>query len=65
MAYATQKRIAKKIPLIVANDISIAMGQDVNQVTLIDDAGTHTLSLADKTEVASQILQHVVSMIST
>jgi len=50
--HATQKRIAKKLPLIVANDVSIAMGQDQNQVTLIDDTGTHTMPTANKLEVA-------------
>lgn len=57
--HATQKRITKKLPLIVANDVSIAMGQDHNQATLIDDTGTHTLPLAPKTEVAFLILQHL------
>ncbi|WP_020183680.1 bifunctional phosphopantothenoylcysteine decarboxylase/phosphopantothenate--cysteine ligase CoaBC [Methylotenera sp. 1P/1] len=61
--HATQKRIAKKLPLIVANDVSIAMGQDHNQVTLIDDAGTHTLPLSTKPEVALLILQHLASML--
>lgn len=57
--HATQKRIAKKLPLIAANDVSIAMGQDHNQVTLIDDAGVHPLPLASKPEVAYLILQHL------
>ncbi|EUJ09608.1 phosphopantothenoylcysteine decarboxylase/phosphopantothenate--cysteine ligase [Methylophilaceae bacterium 11] len=61
--HATQKRIAKKLPLIVANDVSIAMGQDHNQVTLIDDAGSHALPLSTKPEVALLILQHLASML--
>lgn len=61
--HATQKRIAKKLPLIVANDVSIAMGQDQNQVTLIDDSGTHTMPTANKTEVAYFILQHLSHML--
>lgn len=61
--HATQKRIAKKLPLIVANDVNIAMGQDHNQVTLIDDAGTHTMPTANKAEVAYFILQHLSHML--
>lgn len=61
--HATQKRIAKKLPLMVANDVSIAMGQDQNQVTLIDDSGTHTMPTANKSEVAYFILQHLSHML--
>lgn len=57
--YATQKRIAKKLPLIVANEVTSAMGNDDNQVTLIDDNGNHTLQLASKYNIAIQILKHI------
>lgn len=62
--YAQQKRLAKKLPLIVANQVSSAMGSDYNQVTLIDDNGTHPLPLASKTEVAHAILKHINSLIT-
>jgi phosphopantothenoylcysteine decarboxylase/phosphopantothenate--cysteine ligase len=61
--HATQKRIAKKLPLIVANDIGIAMGQDLNQVTLIDGTGVHALPILAKSEVALLILQHMANML--
>lgn len=61
--YATQKRIAKKLPLIVANEVTSAMGSDDNQVTLIDDQGTHQLSPATKTILAEQILEHISKML--
>lgn len=61
--HAAQKRIAKKLPLIVANDVSVAMGQDHNQVTLIDDTGTHTMPTANKSDVAYFILQHLSQML--
>lgn len=57
--YAKQKRIAKKIPMIIANHAISTMGKDVNQVTIIDEQGVHTLPLADKTSIATQILQHL------
>jgi phosphopantothenoylcysteine decarboxylase/phosphopantothenate--cysteine ligase len=62
--YASQKRIVKKLPLIIANDISIAMGQDLNQVTMIDAAGIHPLPLLPKSEVATLILEHVANMLA-
>jgi phosphopantothenoylcysteine decarboxylase / phosphopantothenate---cysteine ligase len=61
--YAAQKRIAKKIPLIVANQATTAMGSDENQVTLIDANGHYPLNKASKDEVAEQILKHIYSLL--
>jgi phosphopantothenoylcysteine decarboxylase / phosphopantothenate---cysteine ligase len=61
--YATAKRKAKKLPLIVANDVKTAMGSDENSVTLIDDTGAHPLPRAPKIELARLLLQHVASML--
>ncbi len=62
--YASQKRIAKKLPLIVANDALGAMGSDENQVVLIDEDGTHAIARSHKTEVARRILMHISKRIS-
>lgn len=62
--YATQKRIAKKLALIVANEVTAAMGSDENQVTLIDDKGNHPLALDSKANVAIKILEHIHQMLS-
>lgn len=61
--YAAKKRKDKNIPLIVANDVSVAMGSDHNQVTLIDDDGEHPMPLADKNTVAEQILTHLAKVL--
>ena len=61
--YASAKRLAKKLPLIVANDAQSAMGSDSNTVTLIDDAGTHALPTADKKTVAHGTLVHIANML--
>ena len=61
--YACAKRIAKKLPLMVANDVKTAMGNDDNSVTLIDDNGTHLLPTADKKIVAHGILAHISGML--
>ncbi len=60
--YASQKRIAKKLPLIVANEVS-AMGSNFNQVTLIDQSGTYPLKQSTKSEIAHKILEHISKML--
>lgn len=61
--YATQKRLSKKLPLIVANEVSSAIGLDDNQVTLIDNNGNHTLTRASKSQIAYEILTHIANML--
>ncbi|MDX1915466.1 MAG: bifunctional phosphopantothenoylcysteine decarboxylase/phosphopantothenate--cysteine ligase CoaBC [Methylophilus sp.] len=61
--YADKKRLAKKLPLIVANEVTSAMGSDHNQVSLINDAGIHHLSSAPKAIIAHQILEHIAKML--
>lgn len=61
--YASAKRTAKKLPLIIANDVKTAMGSDENSVILIDDVGVRALPTADKKVVAHGILQHIANML--
>lgn len=63
--HATQKRLAKKLPLIVANLVSESMGQDEANITLLDDVGVHPLPRADKTVLAHEILTHICNMMSS
>ncbi len=65
IAYASQKRLAKKIPLIVANLVQTSMGRDHAEISLIDETGVHTLAPADKPMLATQILEHVHQLQST
>ncbi|PPD56678.1 MAG: bifunctional phosphopantothenoylcysteine decarboxylase/phosphopantothenate--cysteine ligase CoaBC [Methylotenera sp.] len=64
IAFAGQKRITKKLPLIVANDALGAMGSDENQVVLIDEDGTHTVARSHKSEIARRILMHISKLLS-
>jgi phosphopantothenoylcysteine decarboxylase / phosphopantothenate---cysteine ligase len=59
LEYANKKRLAKKLPLIVANEVTSAMGSDSNHVTLIDDNGAHAYPPADKQQIAKYILEHI------
>ncbi len=63
LEYAEAKRKTKKLPLIVANLATQAMGSEQNSVTLLDNNGAHPLERASKTEVAKLLLQHVANML--
>lgn len=63
IAYATQKRLSKKVPLMIANEVTSAIGYDDNQVTLIDDKGNHTFPRASKAIISHQILEHISRML--
>lgn len=60
---ASKKRLAKKLPLLVANLVSESMGSDEASITLLDDTGTHALPRADKTILAHEILTHVMHLL--
>jgi phosphopantothenoylcysteine decarboxylase/phosphopantothenate--cysteine ligase len=61
--HAEAKRQAKKLPLMVANLVSDAMGDDDNTVTLLDKNGAHPLERAPKSAIAVSLLKHVVSLL--
>jgi len=63
LAHAEAKRKAKKLPLIVANLASDAMGSDENSVTLLDKDGAYPLERAPKSAVAKLLLAHIASML--
>lgn len=60
--YASQKRLTKKLPLIVANLVQTSMGNDDASIILIDDAGSHALPRADKTTLANEILMRISAL---
>lgn len=68
VANAKQKLEKKQLDLIVANDITDAesgFGVDTNKITLIDrDGKMDSLPLMSKKEVADQILDRVVGLLS-
>ncbi len=61
-AYADQKRRRKKVQMMVANLAQDAIGTDDNEVTLLDDAGTHRLARAPKEVIAQQIITHIARL---
>lgn len=63
LAYARAKRLKKGVPLLVANDVSVAMGSSVNAVTLIDDNNEISLPQMNKDDTATAIVQHLATLL--
>jgi phosphopantothenoylcysteine decarboxylase/phosphopantothenate--cysteine ligase len=64
---AAGKLKAKRLDLIVANDISsqdAGFGADTNRVTIIDSAGNaEALPLASKADVAERVIERVAALL--
>ncbi len=54
--YSTIKRLKKNIPLLVGNIAQNTFGLNQNEIVLFDDKGHHSLPLADKTNLARQLI---------
>ena len=61
-AYADEKRRRKKVRLMIANLAQNAIGADDNEVSMLDDNGTHRLPRASKDAVAQQIVAHIAAL---
>ncbi|MCX7192697.1 MAG: bifunctional phosphopantothenoylcysteine decarboxylase/phosphopantothenate--cysteine ligase CoaBC [Proteobacteria bacterium] len=57
--YAEQKRLAKRLPLLVGNIAQQAIGSDDNELILFDDNGIHFLPRADKLTLARQLMLYI------
>jgi phosphopantothenoylcysteine decarboxylase/phosphopantothenate--cysteine ligase len=60
--YAQAKRVRKKIPMIVANLVQTAIGNDENEVVIYDDAGVHPIARAPKPRIAQAIIAHALKL---
>ncbi len=60
--FADAKRRRKKVPLMVANLAQDAIGADDNEITLLDDSGSHTLPRASKAIVARELVAHIAKL---
>lgn len=56
---ASQKRLVKKLPLMIANLVKDSLGQADASLTLIDDVGVHALPRSKKNLLAYDILSHI------
>ena len=53
------KRRRKKLPLLIANRAQDALGQDHNEVTLLDDNGAHPLPRMNKLALARRLVAEI------
>ncbi len=60
--YAEEKRKRKKLPLIIANNATEAIGSDESTLILLDDEGTHHLPKASKKIQAGLIMAHIARL---
>ena len=56
---AEAKRRRKKVPLLVANRAQDTLGQDENEVTLLDDSGAHPLPRMGKLALARRLVAEI------
>ncbi|WP_373741485.1 bifunctional phosphopantothenoylcysteine decarboxylase/phosphopantothenate--cysteine ligase CoaBC [Neisseria sp.] len=61
--YARAKRLKKGIPMIVANDVSVAMGKTVNKITFIDDQGETVLPETSKRQAAEAVVARLAGLL--
>lgn len=59
LEYGEAKRKKKNIPLLVGNIGHQTFGQDQNELVLFDDKGHTALPLADKQQLARQLVQEI------
>jgi phosphopantothenoylcysteine decarboxylase/phosphopantothenate--cysteine ligase len=58
---AEAKRRRKKVPLLVANRAQDTLGQDENEVTLLDDSGAHALPRMTKLALARRLVAEIAA----
>ena len=56
---AEEKRLRKKLPLLVANRVQDALGSDANEVTLLDASGARRLHRMDKVDLARHLVGEI------
>ena len=62
--HARAKLVAKKLPLVIANQVQDAIGRDDNELTLIDERSAVTLPRAGKLEQARRIITEIAARLS-
>lgn len=60
--HACEKRRAKNVPLLAANLVQQALGEEDNALILFDDEGRHELARAPKLDVARRLVAHIARL---
>ena len=61
--YARTKRLRKNIPMLVANQVSVAMGKATNQITIIDDEQETSFPETGKQQAAEEIVKRLAELL--
>lgn len=61
--YGEAKRQAKRLPLLVVNQASLALGSPDNELLLLDDQGQHLIGRTDKLSAARLLIAHIARML--
>lgn len=64
LAYGRAKRLRKKIPMLVANQVSVAMGKATNQITIIDDEQETSFPETSKQQAAEAIVKRLAELVT-
>jgi phosphopantothenoylcysteine decarboxylase/phosphopantothenate--cysteine ligase len=62
-AHATEKRQRKGIPMIIGNIGPDTLGSDLNQLLVIDESGIKKIAIAEKLQLARQLITLVAKKI--
>lgn len=60
---AETKRKNKKLPMLVANLAQDSLGRDTAELLILDEHGSHPLTIADKLAQARLVIQHAARLI--
>src|ERR1022692_3838546 len=64
IANGEAKRRRKKLPLLIANRAQDTLGQDHNEVTLLDDSGAHPLPRMTKLALARRLVAEIAQRVA-
>ena len=63
LEYARAKRLKKGIPMLVANDVAVAMGKTVNRITIIDGERETEFPETGKDQAAAAIVARMAELL--
>ena len=63
LEHARAKRLKKNVPMLVANQVSQAMGKATNQITIIDGRQENSFPESDKRRAAEEIVKRLAELL--
>lgn len=63
ITYARAKRLKKGVPMLIANEVAVAMGKSDNQITILDDFTETAFATMSKDDVAENIVRRLSELL--